>query len=222
MKVCTDACLFGAWVTNKIIADKLILNNCLDIGTGTGLLSLMLAQKNTAFEIDAIEIEENAFNQAQENFDNSPWNNRIKVFNADAKEYVYEKKYDLIISNPPFFETDLLSAAKSKNLAKHNAGLLFINLIEIADKNLSHDGFFTVLLPFSRTEEFIKLAEVNSFYLQEKLLVRQTPSHNFFRSMLFFTKTKTNLTAGELIIKNDDGNYTPEFSELLKDYYLYL
>src|SRR6478672_11745355 len=102
MKVCTDACIFGAWVSNTI-AGRLHAGNCLDIGTGTGLLALMAAQKST-LHIDSIEIEKNAYVQAGENFSKSPWKDRIEIFHGDINAFSVTKKYDLIISNPPFFE----------------------------------------------------------------------------------------------------------------------
>ena len=222
MKVCTDACLFGAWVAEKIINVELPVNNCLDIGTGTALLSLMLGQKNNQLQIDAVEIEENAFEQAKENVDRSPWKERINIRHADAKDIFSDNKYELILSNPPFFENDLLSAEKNKNIAKHDAGLQLSSLINIAKRNLSAGGYFAVLLPYHRITEFEKLAEESSFYLKEKVLAKQTPAHNFFRGMLLFSTKKSVTTTTEIIIKNKAGNYTAEFSELLKDYYLYL
>ena len=112
MKVCTDAGIFGAWVANC----QLPVANCLDIGTGTGVLSLMFAQKNANAIIDAIEIEENAFDQAKENFLISKWSDRLNIFHTDAKDFVSEKKYDLIISNPPFYENELQSTEKIRTL----------------------------------------------------------------------------------------------------------
>ena len=222
MKVCTDACLFGAWVAAKIINVELPIKHGLDIGTGTGLLSLMLAQKKNHLQIDAVEIEKNAFEQAIENVDRSPWRNSIKVFHIDVKDFISINKYEFIISNPPFFENDLLSEEKNKNLAKHNAGLPLNDLINVVKRNLSVTGYFAVLLPYHRLIEFEKLAEENDFYLKEKVSVRQTPMHNFFRAMLLFSTEKNSTTSIEISIKNKDENYTTEFSALLRDYYLYL
>jgi tRNA1Val (adenine37-N6)-methyltransferase len=221
MKVCTDACIFGAWISNEVMRGELKVMSCLDIGTGTGLLSLMIAQKNN-FEIDSIEIELNAFEQAKENFKNSPWNERLKIFNADAKKFISTKKYDLIICNPPFFENDLLSGKENSNLAKHNAGLTLSALLSSIKNNISSDGQFAVLLPYYRTKYFEKLVEANQFHLNKKLLIRQTPSHDFFRSILLFSKRNSGTNTSELIIKNSEGNYTDEFINLLKDYYLNL
>ncbi|MDB5222805.1 MAG: methyltransferase [Chitinophagaceae bacterium] len=222
MKVCTDACIFGAWVAEKISACLLPVGSCLDIGTGTGLLSLLFAQKNSNTIIDAVEIEKNAYKQAKENFFNSKWNNRLQIFHTDVKNFVSEKKYDLVICNPPFYEKELLSNEKNKNIAKHDEGLMLKDLIAVVKKHLTKTGYFALLLPYHRIKYFEELAEENNFFLREKLLIRQTPSHNFFRGILFFGNNKETIKINELIIKNDDGNYTEAFTDLLKEYYLKL
>ena len=117
MKVCTDACLFAAWVAAYLQKNKINPGSILDIGTGTGLLSLMLAQKTLAL-IDAVEINIDAALQAKENFNASPWKQRLNVFETGILQYNTQMKYDLIISNPPFFNNDLLSPDKNKNTAK--------------------------------------------------------------------------------------------------------
>lgn len=222
MKVCTDACLFGAFVANTLSNERYKILNCLDIGAGTGLLSLMYAQKNPEAVIDAVEIEENAYNQAKENFTRSKWNDRLNIFYSNAKNFVPGKKYDLIISNPPFYENELSSHNINKNIAKHDGGLLLQDLLSIIRILLCDNGCFAVLLPFHRIEYFENLAGKNNFFLQEKVLIRQTPAHNFFRGILNFSNTRSATNITELIIKNEDGNYTEKFTGLLKDYYLKL
>ncbi len=110
MKVTTDSCLFGSWIADKIEKEDSAISNCLDIGTGTGLLSLMVAQKNAGIKIEAIEIDNDASSQAKENIASSPFSENINVIHADVKEYVLENKYDIIISNPPFYEKELKGA----------------------------------------------------------------------------------------------------------------
>lgn len=219
MKVCTDSCLFGAWVSDKFERKTITAKNILDIGTGTGLLSLMIAQKNVA-ETDAVEIDENSFMQAKENFAKSPWNQKLHAINADIKDWAPGKKYDLIISNPPFFENDLRSADQKKNIAKHHHTLTLNNLTRVVKSSLAHNGNFAILLPFHRVQFFKNLALENNFKLNDELLIKQTPHHSFFRGMLFFGDQITSLNSKQLIIKNDEGNYTKEFNALLKDYYL--
>jgi len=219
MKVCTDACILGAWVADKINTGQINASTILDIGTGTGLLSLMLAQKSSA-EVEAIEIEENAFEQASGNFARSPWSERLQAFHADAKNFNLSKKYDLIISNPPFYEDDLLSAVHNKNIAKHNEALNLNELNSVVKKLLSSSGSFAVLLPYHRVGYFEKLAGENNFYLREKLCVKQTLRHEYFRAVSLFGQTNQIVTLKELVIKKEDGNYSEEFIELMKDYYL--
>lgn len=191
----------------------------LDIGTGTGLLSLMLAQKTLA-KIDAVEIEKNAFEQASENFAASIWADRLTVFHTDINKFIPSEKYDFIISNPPFFENDLKSAAPHKNLAKHHDGLLLKDLLSAIEDLLTKDGKFALLLPFHRARECIGLAEKRGYYLEEKLLVKQTSAHDYFRAMLLFSKKEKDLKSGDIMIRNEQGIYSDQFEELLKDYYL--
>lgn len=219
MKVCTDSCLFGAWIAEKIETKIIRPKEILDIGSGTGLLSLMIAQKSNG-KIDAIEFEENSFLQSKENFTESSWKIRLHAFNADIKSWNSPSKYDLIISNPPFFENDLKSITKSKNLAKHHDGLTLPELLQSIKNNLAADGNFAVLLPFHRVEYFKIIAAKNNFYLKEESLIKQTPGHSYFRAILFFGTKEMLFISNELIIKNEDGNYSESFNLLLKDYYL--
>ncbi len=219
MKVCTDSCLFGAWVADKIERKIIDPKSILDIGTGTGLLSLMVAQKSIA-KIDAIEIDENSFMQAKDNFVKSNWNSRFQVFHADIKNHFTNKKYDLIICNPPFYENDLRSSSKRKNIAKHHDSLTLEDLVQAIKFNLADDGNFTVLLPLHRIEYFKKLALENNFYFKNELLIKQTPRHSCFRGILFFGTQKEVVATNELVIKDIEGNYTEKFIFFLKDYYL--
>jgi len=219
MKVCTDSCLFGAFIAGKIEHRFIHPKRILDIGSGTGLLSLMIAQKSNA-KIDAVEIDENSFYQATENFNESAWNQRLQTFHADIKSFTTSLKYDLIISNPPFFENDLKSISKNKNIAKHHDGLTFQELILSIKNNLESNGNFAVLLPFHRVEYFKRIAAENDFYLKEELWIKQTPKHYFFRGMLFFATKPDLIISKEFTIKDESGNYTNDFNFLLKDYYL--
>jgi tRNA1Val (adenine37-N6)-methyltransferase len=219
MKVCTDACLFGAYVANEIVQRKWKIDNCLDIGTGTGLLSLMLAQKNDV-KIDAVEIDENTFLQASENIKSSIFKKNITVYHKNILEFDTEKKYDLIIANPPFFENDLLSENNLKNTAKHNTTLTLDELIAAANNLLSATGHFAMLLPYRRLDYLEKIALGYGFYLSKKILITQTPTHGYFRGILFFSKNNVDSMTEELSIKNSTGKYSNEFVALLKDYYL--
>lgn len=221
MKVCTDACLFGAYIAELINKEKLPVKNCLDIGTGTGLLSLMLAQKTTV-QIDAVEIDKAAYQQAEKNFEQSPWREKLNIFNTDITQFDNNKKYDFIISNPPFFESDLKSNNNNNNTAKHDTALTLLQLLKVVVKYLTDDGFFAVLLPYHRVNYCIDEAAKLSLHLSKKILVKQTPGHDYFRGILFFCNQQTSLITEEIIIKNETGDYTEDFVNLLKDYYLYL
>jgi len=224
MKVCTDACLFGAWVAEAANYEREAVNNSvLDIGTGTGLLSLMVAQKTKAV-IDAVEIDEAAAMQAQQNFQASPWTERLHVYHTSIQEFcsVNKKQYDLIISNPPFYKNDLKSHDDKRNLALHSHALQMEELVSATKKLLKEDGVFAVLLPYQRTEDFIKLAAGKNLLLYKKAMVMQTPIHAYFRSMLLFSKQQRTLTTEEIIIQNEMRQYTAAFISLLKDYYLML
>lgn len=220
MKVCTDACLFGAWVAYKISTETHYIKYVLDIGTGTGLLSLMLAQGNPYSVTHAVEIDEQAAKQASENFLLSPWSSRLNVLQEDIKHIPLELKYNLIVCNPPFFENDLKSKQSARNVALHSDALTLQELIVIADKLLDTNGKFAVLLPFIRSESFEKTATKHGFYLYEKMLVKQTEKHNFFRTMLLFGKNKTETSVSQLTIKLSNS-YSADFVTLLKDYYLH-
>ncbi|MHA4807803.1 tRNA1(Val) (adenine(37)-N6)-methyltransferase [Flavitalea flava] len=218
MKVCTDACLFGAWFAGNISVPGKVL----DIGSGTGLLMLMLAQKQTQ-EIHGIELDPAASGQSEENICGSPWKDRLRVINGDARNFSFPGKYDFVLTNPPFYEGDLLSGTRAKDLAKHSQELTLSALINVIDTNLSPEGKFGILLPYHRMDYFKGLAEEKKFFLQESVSIRQTPRHDFFRVILYFSR-KEAAPSGEkeLIIKNEQGLYSDAFVALLKDYYLYL
>jgi tRNA1Val (adenine37-N6)-methyltransferase len=217
MKVCTDACILGAWIAEKASA----LARVLDIGSGTGLLMLMLAQKRKA-EIRGIEIDLDAFHQLKDNIDKSPWPHLFKVYPGDIRSFSFPEKFDFIISNPPFYENDLAAPSQTANLARHSKELTLSELLQAIDKNLSHNGSFGVLLPYHRTAWFEDQAATrHGFTLKEKLLIKQTPRHDFFRSILFFSRQKDDfIPIAELSIQDGGGAYSEDFIELMKDYYL--
>ena len=219
MKVTTDGCLFGAW-TASAISQLSAVNSILDIGTGTGLLSLMIAQKSNA-TIKAVEIDEPAATQAQHNFAASPWANRLQVYNTSIQQFTQQptKQFDFIITNPPFFENDLKSHNANRNTALHSSVLSFGELLGAIQKLLLPNGKFAILLPFHRLDFFVGLAVNAGFYLHQKTLVKQTPKHLNFRAILLFGYEVKSMQEKEIIIKVED-EYTADFSDLLKDYYL--
>lgn len=222
MKVTTDGCLFGAWAAKLVVQHFPNSKTIIDIGAGTGLLSLMLAQETNAF-IQAIEIDPAAAGQANDNFRNAPWSERLTVTTTDIKQLPVTG-YDIIISNPPFYETDLRSGAGNKNLAHHDAGLLFHELITIIKQQLNPGGSFFLLLPYKREEEVLKLLQQEQLYATQITRVRQSDNHSFFRTMLMGTDAVNNLplTQNEISIRNNENHYTDAFITLLRPYYLYL
>lgn len=222
MKVCTDSCLFGAWVAGMLTQEQPSVQQILDIGTGTGLLAMMLAQQIPA-TIDAIEIDEAAAQQAAANFSATPWSSRLRVTQSSIQEFAAttDRRYDFIIINPPFFENDLESGQENRNLALHSKALKLTELIEAIQQLLSPEGHFAILLPFSRCAYFKTAAEKAGFYPSRELRVKQTTVHDFFRSILLFGRQKRDIVPEDLAIK-DGTEYTSGFRELLAPYYLML
>ncbi len=228
----TDGCLFGAWSAEKVVRNEsgIVSQNstpryAMDIGTGTGLLSLMLAQKNPELIIDAIELDEDAAAQASENIHSSPWKDRINIINADARTYLFNKKYDIIISNPPFYEGEIKGKKLKRNIAHHNEGLLLRELLALIKNNLSATGVFYLLLPYKRNEEISSLLVQQGLIIMDMIVVKQSPAHTYFR-ILMSGMLPTNVTppieVNEIMISEKEGSYTRQFVSLLKDYYLQL
>jgi tRNA1Val (adenine37-N6)-methyltransferase len=217
MKVSTDSCLFGAWVASIQKNPK----NVLDIGGGTGLLTLMVAQKTNSF-FDCVEIESECFEQLKANITVSNWKNQCAIFNEDIRNFKPTKKYDLIISNPPFYENQLNSTSDKINLARHHSGLLLADLFDVVERLLTEDGKFFILLPAIRRSECIEKASLLNFFPEYIVDVKQTNKHPIFRSMFCFTKISRQTTVNQIVIKEGDGNYSDVFVSLLKDYYFSL
>ena len=216
MKVTTDSCLFGAWVAS--ISDH--AETILDIGAGTGLLGMMIAQKHTT-KINAIEIEPTCFEQLKENIENCKWSNNFNLHLGDIREYEPSNQFDLIISNPPFYENQLSSENKGVNLAMHSNELNLEDLFQAVNNIIDPNGSFYVLLPAFRQDECIKLAATCKLYPSQIMLVKQTTDHTFFRAMMKFSRDKNNdPTLTEISIKNKGNNYSDQFIELLAEYYL--
>jgi len=225
MKVTTDACLFGGWVAKEDSSERIKVKTVLDIGSGTGLLSLMYAQKNPSSKIDAIDIDKDASEQAKENVAASPFAEGINVLHDDVKRFAFSGKYDCIISNPPFYEKEIGSNNEKKNIAHHHSGLRLEELMNVITENLSRPGTFYLLLPFKRNEEIKKILLKQQLWVSKIVLVKQSTNHNYFRIMIagkFQQEDKAETLIEEISIWNEEQQYTSEFKELLKEYYLYL
>ena len=219
MKVCTDACLFGAWAAFHLQVSKTVPKRILDIGTGTGLLSLMLAQSSDAL-IDAVEIAPAAAQQASSNAANSPWKERIQIIEGDILDLALANaSYDFIISNPPFFENNLKSPDSNRNLAMHSSVLSLQALVQTVAGLLQINGHFAVLIPYERKSRMESLAIKKGLILIKSTDVQQSDQHGFFRTMLVFAKQNKPFLANSISIKINNV-YSPAFRELLSTYYL--
>jgi tRNA1Val (adenine37-N6)-methyltransferase len=216
MKVSTDACMQGAWTPAPSS-----IKTALDIGTGTGLLSLMLAQRNAVMKIDAVEIDPSAAEQAAENIAVSPWRDRIALIKADVRKYAFEKKYDLIICNPPFFINSLLSDKAERNLARHNLSLSFEDLLDVIKTNLNEEGYASILLPSAEHKIWKSLVAAKNWQINRELHIipRAGQAANRVVSLCTHGQT-TEITEEVLVIRDHTNHYTQEFRQLLSPFYL--
>lgn len=218
MKVGTDGVLLGAWAPIQHNPYSI-----LDIGTGTGLIALMLAQRSTAEQIDALEIDEAAYEQATDNFENSPWADRLFCYHAGLDEFMEEPEdeYDLIVANPPFYTEDYTSGNEQRDLARFENALPFEDLTEAADLLLSENGIFAVIIPFKEEEHFIALARKYDLFLKKITRVKGTPQADIKRSLLAFSRNENAVChTDELIIETARHEYTPEYIKLTMEFYI--
>lgn len=218
MKIGTDGVLLGAW---SPIPENAF--SVLDVGAGTGIIALMIAQRSSAEQIDALEIDEEAYEQAVENFENSPWGDRLFCFHAGLDEFVEEPEdeYDLIISNLPFYTEDYKTENEQRDLARFADAMPFDELIEAADLLLSENGIFSVIIPYKEEEKFVALAKEFDLFPIKITRVKGTPTTQIKRSLLAFSRNKIeNFPIGELTIETSRHIYTDEYIALTKDFYL--
>ncbi len=214
MKIGTDAILLGSW------ADVTFSTSILDIGTGTGIISLMLAQRNKKAEITAIEIEKKACKQALFNFQNSKWNSRITLQHIALQNFNPQKKFDTIISNPPFYDNHHFTKDKNRTLARHTSALSYKKLIEKSASLLTNKGFFHVIIPHQFETKFLTIA--NQFNLHPMRILNVSGNKNtpVKRSLITFSFHIKPIQKATLIIKNLKNRYTEDYINLTKDFYL--
>lgn len=217
MKVGTDGVLLGAWV--KINKD---LDSVLDIGTGTGLIALQLAQKCDCRTIDALEIEPNAFEQAFENFENSHWRDRLFCYHASLDEFSNEidDTYDLVISNPPFYNSSFKELEQKRALARHTKSLTFEELLFHTSKLLSKKGTCAFIIPHHEEFKFLELAGRNKLFPQRITRVKGNIQTDVKRTLLQLSFIKAAPKIEELVIEIERHIYTEDYKNLVEDFYL--
>jgi tRNA1Val (adenine37-N6)-methyltransferase len=217
MKVGTDGVLLGAWVTCQQAG------SILDIGCGTGLIALMMAQKCPDSEIDAIDIDAVAFRQAKENFEYSPWAERLHSFHDTLQNFVMvaNKSFDLIVSNPPFFMDAHPAPSEARNVARHmDESLSIEELCDGVKKLLNPDGRFCVIFPFREGMRFLEYAEMNGLYANRITKVKTKVEKLEKRMMMEFEKVRKELVEDELVIQEEDLSFTQQYIDLTADFYL--
>lgn len=216
MRVGTDAVLFAQWV------DVTSSDNALDIGTGSGIIPLILAQKGVG-SVDAVELDSDSYEEANLNFSISVYSDRLSVVQNDVRDYAAnnEKKYDLIVSNPPFYASDVKPIKEKKVMARHVSTLSFKDLLVAAKKMMKEDARFALVLPFYESRLFIKEAESLGFYLQKEFLISPIEGKEPNRvNMQFVLNEVESVETVLFTIRNKDYSYTDEYKEFLKDFYL--
>lgn len=227
-KIGTDGVLLGAWASLDSHPYSI-----LDIGTGTGVIALMLAQRSEAETIDALELDDNAYEQATENFENSEWGDRLFCYHAHLYEFATEidDQYDLIISNPPFYEADYKSEDAARDQARFDDAMPFELLVGAVQRLLSEEGRFNVIIPYQREQEFIDLAERGDLFPTRITRVQGTPTSEIKRSLIEFffhapdSQTGRSTPTAEpqitsLVIEKSRHDYTDDYIALVQDFYL--
>ncbi|MDO9036914.1 MAG: methyltransferase [Lutibacter sp.] len=219
MKVGTDGVLLGAWANLDFYP-----NSILDIGAGTGLIALMMAQRCDAETIDAIELNDAAYEQTVENFEASDWGDRLFCYHASLDEFTDEidEKYDFIISNPPFYTSTYKELPEDRAMARHAESLTYVDLLNSTAKLLSESGNCAFIIPFEEEENFLKIAEENQLYPNRITRVKGAVNTAVKRSLLQFSFVQTAITFGELTLELSRHNYTEDYKSLVQDFYLKL
>ena len=218
MKVGTDGVLLGSWCNIPRNG------NILDVGTGTGIIALMAAQRSSLFQvsIDAIEIDSDAYLQAKENISASPWSDRIHAINCSLQEYAETSGilYDHIVANPPYFDNTLPPQSISRQMARHTASLTYEELVSNAVRLLKPEGYISVIYPADQDRRLTSIAVSNKLWVSRKVWVKGRPNVSPKRVLIEWGKSPVNYIEEELVIKTTPLTYTPEYIALTKDFYL--
>lgn len=216
MKVGTDGVLLGAW------ADVGVAQRALDIGTGTGVIALMLAQRSAQLMVDAVEIDGESAQQAQRNFDKSGWASRLALHNVAFQDFASAKGacYDLIVSNPPYFCQSLKSPNEGRTLARHAYSLPFEELLTGVGALLLPGGAFCGIFPYTEGNVFIAKASSYGLFCTKKLNICSKPHHSVIRMLVQMEFARKPIDDRTLIIHTLDGDYTDDYKKLTADFYL--
>ena len=214
MKIGTDGILLGAWTdVNKA-------KQILDIGCGTGVIGIMQAQKNCEATVDLIEIDKSACIDAKTNINNCPWRNRINIFEGALEKYNTKKRYDVIISNPPFFNNSLKAENSSRALARHSISLDYKQIILFSNKNINDNGRLSLILPHNQADECISFSNKNNLFLIRICNVKAKETKDPHRVLLEFSKKEKNINKDTIIIETQvRHNYTKQYKELTNNFY---
>ena len=213
LKVGTDAMLLGAFID---ATDK---KSGLDLGTGTGVLSLMVAQKNTEIQLDAIEINSLAAAECSYNFEQSVWSNRLNCFEGDYLKIDFQKRYDLIFSNPPYHLESIIGTDLDYNRAKHSDSNEFVELFHLVNRILNEEGDFWLILPFQLQTYIQKIAIENQLLCKQLIQIHAKENKPNTRIIFQFQKKPSNLSVTDFYIRNTDNSYTNEYVQLTKEFH---
>lgn len=224
MKVGTDGVLLGAWAGRGINVDPNVTPStirCLDIGTGTGLIALMLAQRFPSAKIDGIDIDAASLEQAKENVEDSIFKAQITLIEQDFINInSLPNKYELIVSNPPFYKEDTLGGNQARDNARHTTSLPFETLISNAAKLLSKDGLFCVIIPHQSAANFISICVANRLYLTRRVNIRSTERKPYNRVLMEFSTSIHPTETKALTLYDANNHRSPEYAQLTNDFYL--
>jgi tRNA1Val (adenine37-N6)-methyltransferase len=217
MKIGTDGVLLGAWTSIEQNPETI-----LDVGAGTGIIALMMAQREPMAQIDGLELDTEAYVQCVENFEASPWGDRLFCYHASFQEFMEEmdEPYDLIISNPPFYSEGISSGNEARDIARKNEALPFEVLIKGAERLLSVQGQLSVIIPYAQEENIISIGQAVHLYPERITRVKGSQNTDVKRSLIQFSRNKKVCLPTHLTIEVERHVYTKEYEALVKDFYL--
>ena len=214
MKVGTDGVLLGAW------CDIQGAKRALDVGTGSGLIAMMMAQRNLALNIDAIDIDHDSITQASCNFENCQWSERLHAIEGDYVSFQLAKKYDIIVSNPPFFNNGVLPPATSRMNARHTVSLSYDQLLAKSKSLLADSGKIAIVSPADCVNVILDACGINELFVSKIVEIFSVDDKPAKRILWEITSVSTTTTHSSIVIRNSNNEFTEEYRELCKDFYL--